>query len=298
MSRVVRVPFLAGPSRSQAARRAVVAAVLTALVVVLSACTPAASAHTRSRVASGTAGTSSTTTPATPPTTSVTGRGPLVVVGLGDSVMSGTACDCQPFIVRYAAALASRDHASSERVVNLGHSGLTVPGLTSQLGTAADQDALRAASVVVVTIGANDLVPLVDRWRDDACDDACVRDGVAGLADPLAVALRRVRTLAPDTARILVTTYWNVFEDGDVADGDYGAGFAQWSDDVTAAANTRICDAAQGIGATCVDLYRPFNGDGGKDPTPLLADDGDHPNSAGHALIARTLLEATPSGAP
>ncbi|MGA8978984.1 MAG: SGNH/GDSL hydrolase family protein, partial [Pedococcus sp.] len=216
----------------------------------------------------------------------------LVVVGLGDSVMAGTSCDCQPFLARYATALADRQHLSA-RSENLGRSGLTIPGLGRQLATAVTRRALGSASVVVVTIGANDLVPLVDRWHDGACGVACVRDAGARLAGPLESVLTRVRAELPDDAAMLVTTYWNVFEDGDVADGDYGPTFAQWSDAVTAEANSRICAAAHRVDATCVDLYAPFNGAGGKDPTPLLADDGDHPNAAGHALIARALVAAT-----
>ena len=48
-----------------------------------------------------------------------------------------------------------------------------------------------------------------------------------------------------------------------------------------------------------LDLKRRIKGpDGHRDPTGLLADDGDHPNAAGHALIARLVLAqlTTPSG--
>lgn len=210
--------------------------------------------------------------------------------------MAGTSCGCETFIARYATALAARQHAPAGAVVaeNLGRSGLTIAGLSGQVGTTAVRRVLGTASVVVVTIGANDLAPLVARWRHGDCDDDCARTASARLAGPLEDVLRRIRDAAPARADLLVTTYWNVFEDGDVADGDYGPRFAQWSDVVTAEANARIRTAARQVHATCVDLYRPFNGAGAKDPTPLLADDGDHPNAAGHELIAKTLLAATP----
>jgi lysophospholipase L1-like esterase len=216
----------------------------------------------------------------------------LFVVGLGDSVMAGTACPCAPFIARYAAALGSRRGVSAG-VVNLGRSGLTAPGLAAQVKTASVASSLRSASVVVVTIGANDLAPLVSQWRHGTCPDECIATGTAQLKGALGSVLGLVRADVPPEATILVTTYWNVFEDGDVADGDYGPYFAAWSDSVTAKANAQICAAAREVDATCVDLYRPFNGNGGQDPTPLLADDGDHPNAAGHTLIARVLLAAT-----
>lgn len=265
----------------------------------LGACMPAASAPVSSTAGASVPPSRSSTTSAmvtttsVPTTTTVPHR--LVVVGLGDSVMAGTACGCQPFIARYASALATREHGTA-RVENLGRAGLTVPGLMAQISATAGRRTLGAASVIVVTIGANDLTPLVGPWQDGACGDACVGDATARLSRPLAEVFRQIRSEAPHDARILVTTYWNVFEDGDVADGDFGAGFALWSDGVTGNANDQICIAARWVDATCVDLYLPFNGAGGKDPTPLLADDGDHPDAAGHALIAKTLLAATPAG--
>ena len=41
------------------------------------------------------------------------------------------------------------------------------------------------------------------------------------------------------------------------------------------------------------DLYAAFKGEHAeRDPTNLLAADGDHPNAAGHRLIAQALLSA------
>jgi len=57
--------------------------------------------------------------------------------------------------------------------------------------------------------------------------------------------------------------------------------------------NAGIRSAAAKHGGVYVDLFTPFRGaDGSKDCTALLAADGDHPDAAGHALIARTLLAA------
>jgi lysophospholipase L1-like esterase len=97
---------------------------------------------------------------------------------------------------------------------------------------------------------------------------------------------------------VLVTDYWNVFQDGDVGTAEHGAAFQSWSDALTRAESTRICGGAQSAGATCVSLYAPFKGNGSINPTSLLAADGDHPNAAGHQLIASTLLAATPRTVP
>jgi lysophospholipase L1-like esterase len=213
------------------------------------------------------------------------------VVGLGDSVTAGSACECTPFIEVYTTMLG--EHASRPvQAVNLGRGGLTTDTLATQLGSSATRARLARASQVVVTIGANDLIVLIGRWQSGDCDSSCVGHATAAMGHRLRATLATVHRETPPTARVLVTTYWNVFEDGDVADRDYGKGFAAWSDGVTRSANAQICAAARAAAQSCVDLYAPFEGDGSGNPTALLADDGDHPNAAGHRLIARTLLDA------
>jgi lysophospholipase L1-like esterase len=239
---------------------------------------------------STTAGTTSATTASASPTTTA---GPRLVVGLGDSVTAGTACGCTDFVRLYAAMLGERT-GHPVRPVNLGVGGLTTASLSDQLSTPAVTASLAGADVVVVTIGANDLSPLVGRWQRSGCGTTCVDQASRAAGAGLAAALARVRRATPAHARILVTTYWNVFEDGDVADADFGPGFAGWSDAVTRSANAAIRTAATADGDQVVDLYEPFEGEGDRNPTALLADDGDHPNAAGHRLIARTLLAASP----
>ena len=215
------------------------------------------------------------------------------VVALGDSVTAGSACDCTPFPELYAAALSARGPAKV-RAANLGQSGLTTTGLVDQLGGRSTREALSGAARVVVTIGANDLLPLIERRAASGCDASCSQPSVDQMGEGLARALARVRSDDPALQQLLVTTYWNVFEDGDVADALRGPGFADWSDGVTKAANAAICRDAAAASATCVDLYTPFVGtDGQRNPTSLLADDGDHPNAAGHAVVAAALLKAT-----
>jgi lysophospholipase L1-like esterase len=88
-----------------------------------------------------------------------------------------------------------------------------------------------------------------------------------------------------------VTTYWNVFTDGDVARASGGQAQIDWSQDVTVAANDAICSAATAHHDTCVDLYGPIQ-DG--DPTDVLAPDGDHPNASGVGVIVQALMADTP----
>jgi lysophospholipase L1-like esterase len=231
------------------------------------------------------------TTTSTPSPATTAAISPGVVVGLGDSVTAGSACNCTDFVTLYAALLAERS-GETVRPVNLGVAGLTTTTLSAQLSTVATKASLSGAGVVVVTIGANDLTPLIGQWRRNSCGAACITTATAAMGARLRAVLAQVRAAAPD-ARVLVTNYWNVFEDGDVADADYGSGFAGWSDAVTRSANAAIAAASAANHDQTVDLYAPFEGQGDRNPTALLADDGDHPNAAGHRLIARTLLAAT-----
>jgi lysophospholipase L1-like esterase len=219
---------------------------------------------------------------------------PLTVVGIGDSVTAGTACDCTDFVHRYAAQIPA-SAGGPARAVNLGVGGQTSAELLSEIGSGgAMAQQVAAADVLLVTIGANDLVPLQDTWSSSGCAASCSSPAVLGVGRNItgivdhAKALRGGRPI-----RILVTDYWNVFEDGDVASASHGSAYLAWSDALSRQLNASVCSAARGAGATCVDLYGPFKGDGSRNPTALLAGDGDHPNAAGHDLIAAALLRAT-----
>ncbi|QGN57756.1 SGNH/GDSL hydrolase family protein [Nostocoides sp. HKS02] len=280
---------------------------LALLLAALTGCSSAAMTTApmagQATVAAPATATPATPTPATPTKTPITATtsttadtSPVVVVGLGDSVTSGFACDCTTFIALYAALLRQRAHRPTE-AVNLGVAGLTSMSLSEQLDSVAARVQLSRAGVVVLTIGANDLNPLIGRWQKGGCDTSCIEPATDLMGTRLAAVLTRLGTLVPAGAHILVTTYWNVFEDGDVADADYGKSFGPWSAAVTRSANAHICTAAAQAGDSCVDLYEPFEGAGDRNPTALLADDGDHPNAAGHRLIAQTLIQADSLGA-
>lgn len=221
---------------------------------------------------------------------------PTVVVGLGDSVTAGTNCDCTDFVHLYAAQLPASEGGPA-LPINLGVAGSTSLNLLDDLEhdetTRVD---VSKASIDLVTIGANDLSPLLAKWEDSDCDSTCYNASIHQVGDRINQIVATIRDLRKQASTtILVTNYWNVFADGQVARETSGEDYLHWSDTLTKALNTQICAAATTAKATCVDLYRPFKGDGAKDPTPLLADDGDHPNALGHQLIATALLAASTS---
>jgi lysophospholipase L1-like esterase len=215
-------------------------------------------------------------------------------MALGDSVPSGMACLCDPFPQTYGSMLSARTGARVT-VDNRAVSGLDTSDLISQLNTPAVENAARRADVFLVTIGANDFGDHHDQVVDGECgsgDTDCVSDELESLRANLTSVLAKIRALRQGKpTSMLVTGYWNVFQDGDVALRDVGASGLQASLDLTRRANAVIASVAAAAGARYVDLFEPFE-QSGQDVTSLMAADGDHPDAAGHELIARALLEA------
>jgi lysophospholipase L1-like esterase len=217
-----------------------------------------------------------------------------LVVALGDSVPSGAACGCTPFPTSYGAMLSARDGVPVT-VRNFAANGLTTFGLLTQLREPSVAENVARARVVLLTIGANDFEDHHDQVVAGDCDiDApsdCVGDELDSMRTRLATILAQVRALrrgAPTT--VLVTGYWNVFEDGDVAQQASGTTGLQASIALTRSVNAVIRTDAAESGAYYVDLFAPFQRFG-RGITALLAPDGNHPDAAGHRLIAKTLLD-------
>jgi lysophospholipase L1-like esterase len=298
----------APPQRHQLSRfrlrtRVFTALTAVALMVTVSAFAEAAHRQPPAKGASTTiATTTTTTTPAPPPTTTARASGgisrSITVVGIGDSVTAGDNCDCEAFVGLYARQLAAKDDVAITSV-NLG-----VPGWTSsQLLAAmtkpgAFRDQVAKANILLVTIGANDLTPM-ESEGPAGCPAACYTPLINSAGHNVELIVNAARAANPaHLPTVLVTDYWNVFQDGDVGTAENGAAFQSWSDVLTRAESTQICQGARSAGATCVSLYAPFKGNGSINPTSLLAADGDHPDAAGHQLIASTLLAATPQPLP
>lgn len=224
------------------------------------------------------------------------GPGLVQVVALGDSVTSGTNCTCVAFPRMYGDLLHSRT-GDTVSVTNLGLGGQDSTDLLNQLyrDNSPTELATSTARIVLVTIGANDFGDHHDDITSGQCTGDCVSDEFEQLTTNLDRILLRIRSLRdglPTT--ILVTGYWNVFEDGEVARRNFPPTGVAASDQLTVRVNDVIAAAARNDYATYVDIYGPFEDNPGG-VTPLLASDGDHPNAAGHALIARLLLDATPN---
>ena len=217
----------------------------------------------------------------------------LRLVALGDSVPAGTACGCIPFVGLLDRPTQGALPARSTS--NLAVPGLTSDGLLEQLADPAVSAEVGTADEVVLQIGANDFASAA--VGTTACAQpltaGCYGSGLHGLQATLGMVLSRVHALS--RARVVLLDYWAVFQDGDVA-RQHGSAYVQRSDALTVAVNQVIARCAAEGGGAFVDLYQPFRQDG--DDTGLLAADGDHPNAAGHVLIATVLQAALDGAAP
>jgi lysophospholipase L1-like esterase len=220
---------------------------------------------------------------------------PHVVLALGDSVPAGTACGCSAFPQQYGALL-SRRTGAPVKVDNAAVSGLGTVGLLAQLRQPRVVVAARRADVFLLTIGANDFGRERDRvvHGDCAMSSAsdCARDSLAAMRAHLTKVLATIHTLRHGRrTSVLVTGYWNVFEDGKVAQHASGATGVRASIRLTRRVNQAISSVSTTAGARYVDIFAPFQRRG-VDIDSLLAADGDHPSAAGHRLIASELLRA------
>lgn len=250
-----------------------------------------------------TAGAHSPSSSAASPTPTRTRATSWRAVALGDSVTAGTNCSCTAFPKLYADEV-SRLRGVPTSVANEGFGGLTSTQMLDELDQPSSEQAqdVAAADIDLVTIGANDFSdqhgPITDGRCAGTGDADCVQDELARLKVDLTAILQRIHTLRRGRpTAVLVTGYWNVFEDGQVARDTFPDPGLAATRSLTRQANRVIREVTVSLADTYVDLYLPFNGpEAGGDVSSLLASDGDHPNARGHAVIAHQLVAAGLNG--
>jgi lysophospholipase L1-like esterase len=207
------------------------------------------------------------------------------VVSLGDSVPTGAECDCSPFPVLVAADLA----APGQRV---GVDQLAEDGATSgDVAATVEEnlDDLSPSDVVLLEAGANDLADLAD----DGQQLPTPAEVDSAAAQAVATVSATVDRILPTGARVVVLDYWAVGLDGEVAATRYTPAERAVQDELTDSFDDQLRAAVDAKGGRVgfVGLRPVFHGStGGEDPTPLLADDGDHPNAQGQRAIADAVL--------
>jgi acyl-CoA thioesterase-1 len=245
-------------------RRAIVALVgLTCLVVVCAASARAVSLFSPSGAARVLLRTSS-------------------VVALGDSVPRGTNCDCTPYPDLSARGLASHT-GRTVKATNDSIAGATTSSVLRQLVRRDVVAHLRAAEVVEIEIGANDVA------YSAFCGTrvACYAPRIPRIRRNLARIVARVNSLAAGHRELIVLLdYWSVWLGGHYATAK-GDAYVAAAEEMTDRVNAVIKAIAAATRSSYVDLRAAFKGPSyAYDETHYLSNDGDHPNKAGHTKIA------------
>lgn len=224
---------------------------------------------------------------------------PMMLV-LGDSVAAGVGVDdfADSYVSRVHAWLQRRDEADYG-LANLAISGETSWSLREdgQLDRALTELERREAALVVVDIGANDVLSTLDHpaCADDLDSDRC-RALVDGRLDDyranFAATLTDLRDAAPRAPLMVMTTY-NPFSFGGHTD------FEQRTDEVVAELNRIAARIGRRHGARIADAAAPL--DGRASELTHMSGDGApdvHPNAAGYAELAGALVATLQRPAP
>lgn len=208
------------------------------------------------------------------------------IVALGDSVPRGTNCDCTPYPPLTADDLAART-SRSVTATNDAVAGATTTGVLDQLRSDdAVIEHVRKADAIEIEIGANDVA------YSKSCGTAvdCYTAQLPSLEKNLAAIVARARELTAGRKVVVVLLdYWSVWLGGQYALSK-GPAYAGAAEQMTDKVDSIIEATAHETGSSYVDLRAAFKGpDYAYDETHFLSSDGDHPNAAGHAQIAKAV---------
>jgi lysophospholipase L1-like esterase len=208
------------------------------------------------------------------------------IVALGDSVPRGTNCDCTPYPPLTADGLST--DSAHVTATNDSVAGATTSTVLAQLDRSDVIDHVKAAHVVEIEVGANDVA------YSQSCgnDVACYAPKIPTIEKNLAAIVARVHELtAGHQVLVVLLDYWSVWLGGQYAAAK-GDAYVAAAEQVTGDVNSVIKSTAAAGGSAYVDLRAAFKGPTySYDETHYLSDDGDHPNAAGHQQIA-TATEA------
>ncbi len=207
-----------------------------------------------------------------------------VVVGFGDSVLTGLHCGCTNFIQQYATALGGTAD-------NLAQNGSTSLNLVHLLQTARAWKAVENASVVVIMTGANDYngtFAAVSNGASPSQYNAIAKQVKANVT----TAVDKIRSINPN-ADVVIVDYWAAMEAGKVAQQNYNAATQKAALESTESVDGALWSVAQSLHTDWLSTYQLYYRPG-INVTSLLASDGNHPDAAGTALIANALNALLP----
>lgn len=217
------------------------------------------------------------------------------LVALGDSVPAGGGCGCTPF-PQLSASLLSVHHVREVSATNDAVNGATSTDVLDAVTTnhRVESD-VAGADIVEIEIGANDV------GFSNACGTtvSCYQEALPAVEQNVRDIVAQVQSLTKaHGALVVLLDYWSVWLGGSYAEAQ-GPAYVTAAATLTDEVDTIIREAAADSGAAYVDLRAAFKGpDYARDETRLLAPDGDHPNSLGHAQIAQAVVDAVASRLP
>ncbi|MFN8474086.1 MAG: GDSL-type esterase/lipase family protein [Anaerolineae bacterium] len=234
--------------------------------------------------------------------------GDSLAVGVGSSSCFLAIFSCNGYVSRYKTAVQSGAGVTVS-LSNLGQSGWTSTNLLNALKTNSSFiNGVKAAQVVTIDIGGNDLKNARDSYKKKTCggtdNQNCLRTAVATFKSNYLAILNSVLTLRGISNTTITNT---VIRTMDVYNPYVGADSATntWSDTTETApykgndfivfkaylddANKYVADTATAKNIPYARVYATFNGSAGTDDPVAkgwIYSDGLHPNDTGYQKIA------------
>jgi lysophospholipase L1-like esterase len=219
-------------------------------------------------------------------------------VALGDSLTTGggLVAESDAYPAQFG-RFVTVDTRRRVKVHNLGQNGATSADLLRFVRTLRVRRSLKAAEIVTVDIGANDLGgDVIQPYAEHRCggddNEDCLRAMVSRFRVNLDAILDELAALVDARHKIVrvLDLYDNAVGNAELI-AFLGPGAEALSKKYTQALDEQTCASAQAHGLLCGDVYHAFNGPTGLDNlfTKGLLADFDHPSVKGHALIAEVL---------